>query len=156
MQRITSLRAIAVLALFAFGACDTVQTPTAADPTGIRPLGALAMTSMTVTNSSGHPLVSWSPVPEAVSYTVSLITYSSNTGDGTYQNRYFTTLATTAGTSYLDTDNSYTGMYECTYSDPWGNPRGAAYEYGVTSHFANGTSLSRHYASIAQPGCGME
>jgi hypothetical protein len=150
MQRIRVRSGIAVLALVALGACDTAGNPAAPLSAAARPLGSLAGTTVTVTNSSGTPLVGWSAVPNVVSYTVSLITYTSNTGDGVYQSRYFTTLTSTTGTSYLDTDHSYTGVIECNYPNELMVPYGFMYEYGVTAHFVNGTTLSQRLAPIAE------
>jgi hypothetical protein len=143
-------RFVAVLLLAGtLAACSDAPTGaviSAAD----QPAAFNAAPTVTVTNSSGTPLVNWSAVPNAVSYTVSLITYISNTGNGVYQGRYFTTLTSTTGTSYLDTDHSYTGVYECNYPTELEEPYGIMYEYGVTAHFANGTSLGQRLAPIAQ------
>lgn len=108
---------------------------------------------LSVTSSSGTPLVSWNAVTGATGYTVSLITF--NTVNGNYQNHYYTTLGTTTGTSYLDIDNVYTGVYECNWDLGWpeGETQGVWYEYAVQATYANGTSpilYSRHYAPIAQ------
>ena len=109
--------------------------------------------SLTVTNSSGTPLISWAAVPGATSYTVSLITFS--TYNGNYQNHGLSPITTTTGTSYLDANNVYTGAYECNYGggDLGGDSWGYWYEYAVQAHFPHGTSsylYSRHYAPIAQ------
>jgi len=108
--------------------------------------------SLTVTNSNGTPLISWAAASGATSYTVSLITF--NTVNGQYQNHYLSPITTVTGTSYLDVDNVYTGVYECNYDWGWdGQSQGAWYEYSVQAHYPHGTSsylYSRHYAPIAQ------
>jgi hypothetical protein len=107
---------------------------------------------ISVTNSNGTPLISWNAASGATGYTVSLITF--NTTNGNYQNHYFTTLGTTIGTSYLDTGNTYTGVYECNYDWGWeGQTQGMWYEYAVQATYTKGTSPIlnvRIYAPIAQ------
>lgn len=151
MYRSPILRFAAVLGLVALAACDT-PTANPITPTG-RPAFNLPVAQMTVTNSGGHPLVSWSPVSGATSYTVRLITY--RTVNGAYQSRFFQTLTSTTSTSFLDTGHTYTGVYQCDtgFEDPDGNVRGFWYEYEVVSNFPTGTSSARHYAPITQEGC---
>ena len=107
---------------------------------------------LSVTDSNGTPLVSWSAASGATSYTVSLITF--NTRNGSYTNHYYTTLGTTTGTSYLDGSNTYTGVYECTFDWGWGGEtQGAWYEYAVQATYAKGSSPIlnvRRYAPVAQ------
>lgn len=108
---------------------------------------------LSVTNSSGTPLIGWSAASGATGYVVSLITF--NTSNGAYQNHYYTTLASTTSTSYLDTDASYTGVYECNWDLGWpeGSTQGVWYEYAVQATYTKGTSpilYSRIYAPIAQ------
>jgi Dual-action HEIGH metallo-peptidase len=119
----------------------------ASDLTAVRsiyPLPAPAITS--VTNSGGYPLITWNVAAGATSYTVRLIDLM--WVNGVYQGRSFTTLATTTGTSYLDTSHGYTGQYQCSYD--LGDTYTVAYEYEVVANFPNGTSSARHYAPIAQ------
>jgi hypothetical protein len=128
------------------------------DLTAVRAIYPLAgPSSYTVTNSGGYPLISWSAVTGATSYTIKLITY--NTIDGQYQNRFFSTLTTTTSTSYLDTDNPWTGSYQCSsgyYDDLYGGEPGHWYEYSITVNYPNGSSNpdnARHYAYIAGEYC---
>lgn len=148
MQHITVLRGIAFLAFAVFGACDATRT-SAPDSTAVRPVGMLGISAAYVTDSGGTPLISWSAVPDATSYSVELITY--NTHNGEYQNRYFIPLVTTTGTSYLDTEHSYTGVSECTYE--WGG-YGHWYEYAIFVNYPNGRSeATRMVAPITSEGC---
>jgi hypothetical protein len=124
----------------------------ASDLTAVRSIYPLpGPSSLSVTNSGGYPLISWTAAPGASSYTITLITF--NTRNGQYQNRYFTTLDSTTGTSYLDTAHDYTGVYECPGEDlGMGETYGFWYEYAVQANYPNGSSpidYSRHYAPIA-------
>jgi hypothetical protein len=107
---------------------------------------------LSVTDSNGTPLVSWNAVSGATGYTVSLISF--NTQNGSYTNHWVSPITTTTNTSYLDTGNVFTGVYECNWDWGWeGQTYGVWYEYAVQATFAHGTSnvlYSRHYAYIAQ------
>jgi hypothetical protein len=107
---------------------------------------------ISVSDSNGTPLISWTAAPGATSYTVSLITFS--TVNGNYQNHWANAIANTTSTSYLDYNNSYTGKYECNFDWGWGGEtQGAWYEYAVQAHYPHGTSdvlYTRHYAPIGQ------
>jgi hypothetical protein len=153
MNRTSILRMAAVLSLAALAACDTPTSNSAAEARRPSQLAdVLPAAEITVTNSGGHPLVSWGAVSGATSYTVNLITY--NTADGAYQSRFFTFLANTTGTSYLDSAHAYTGVYQCDGPEgPDGVVRGHWYEYEVVSNFPTGTSSARHYAPIANALC---
>jgi hypothetical protein len=155
MNRTSIARLAAVLSLAAAAACDNTPTatPAAPDTRITRPAFTLPVAQITVTDSGGTPLVGWAAVTGATSYTVRLITY--NTQNGAYVNRFFQTLTSTTGTSYLDTGNSYTGVYQCTdgYEGPDGIERGHWYEYEVVSVFPTGTSSARHYAPITTEYC---
>jgi hypothetical protein len=129
------------------------------DLTAVRAIYPLAgPSSYSVTNSGGYPLISWSAVTGATSYTIKLITY--NTINGQYQNRFFSTLASNiTSTSYLDTDHAWTGSYQCSsgyYDDLYGGEPGHWYEYSITVNYPNGSSNpdnARHYAYIAEEYC---
>jgi hypothetical protein len=153
MHRISFLRLAAVLSVITLAAaCDTLTS--AVDTRVVtRPAYTIPVATITVGNSGGNPLVSWGALTDATSYTVRLITY--HTLNGVYQGRGFTTLTTTTGTSYLDTNNTYTGVYQCTNAgeDPWGNVIGFWYEYEVVSTFPTGTTSARHYAPITTEYC---
>jgi hypothetical protein len=145
----------AALLLAVLAACS--DAPTGTGITAADQPAALnaAPTSLTVTNSGGHPLISWTAAPGAISYTIQLITY--NTLDGQYQNRSFATLGTTTGTSYL-TSHTWTGEYSCSMGvidERYGEP-GRWFEYSVQANYSGGSSdpdAARHYAPIAREGC---
>ncbi|HLM68194.1 MAG TPA: M57 family metalloprotease [Longimicrobium sp.] len=132
----------------------------ASDLTAVRAIYPLAAPAITgVVNSGGYPLITWNAAPGALSYTIKLITY--NTLNGQYQSRYFSFLANTTGTSYLDTDHPWTGEATCSsgyYDDLYGGETGHWYEYSVQANYSNGSSPAdnaRHYAYIADPyNCG--
>lgn len=153
MHRSPILRLAAVLSVAALAACEAPTANTAAEARNpAQRADVLPVAEITVTNSGGYPLVSWGAVSGATSYTVNLITY--NTVNGAYQSRGFTFLASTTGTSYLDSAHAYTGVYQCDGPQaPDGSVRGHWYEYEVVSVFPTGTSSARHYAPIANALC---
>jgi len=150
MQIRSFLRAFAALAVLFVGACDTARSPTAVEAPAAPRLNTYpGPAGLTVTNSGGHPLISWNAASGATSYTVRLITFFAQGGQ--YLGRSFTFVANTTGTSYLDTEHGYTGVYECTGVDGMDMPYDYWYEYSVQAHYPNGSSsvdYSRHFAPI--------
>lgn len=154
MRRFPTLRhGAALLALLAVAACD--NAPTAASD--VRTPGQTTArftlsppSGLSVTNSGGYPLVSWTAPAGATSYKVSLISYV--TVNGAYQRRFIGTLATVTGTSYLDTANPYTGSHnKCDEEGPDGNIYGGWYEYQLIANYPTGSSLdTRIYAPIGE------
>ncbi|HKP77434.1 MAG TPA: M57 family metalloprotease [Longimicrobiaceae bacterium] len=121
------------------------------DQTAVRALYWLpTVSSLSVTNSGGSPLIGWSAPLDATSFTVRLINY--NSVNGNYQNRFFSPVGTTTGTSLLDSENAYTGLHDkCGVEGPDGNIYGGWYEYGIVAQYANGSSAeARIYAPIGE------
>src|SRR5262249_8567961 len=129
-------------------ACDNTPTATTVAREPAAPhFVLLPATGLSVTNSGGSPLVAWTAPAGATSFTVRLISY--NTVNGNYQNRFFSTLGSTAGPSFLDPANGYTGSYmKCALEGPDGTLYGGWYEYEIVSTFPTGTSSARIYAPI--------
>jgi len=99
-----------------------------------------------VSDSNGTPLISWSAVPGATSYTVWLIDYwvRDNINWEIYD-AWSYEITTTTSTSYLDTGNIYTGMDACNYqSGPFTIPA-----YAVQATFPHGTSDIFYYPVVA-------
>jgi hypothetical protein len=149
MQRRARLRGLAVLALLSFGACDTGRSPTAAEAVAAPRLSTYPAPSPTVTNSGGYPLISWSALAGATSYSVVLwkqrteidkATLASPTTD------FYYALGSTSGTSFLDTANAYTGKSRCTSYGTYKTVM-LVYTYQVTATFPDGTSTG----SVAAP-----
>jgi hypothetical protein len=111
-----------------------------------------AMSTVTVSNSGGNPLLSWAAVAGATSYSVALVVTRTETNrqtaeGNTYVDEY--RLGSTTGSSYLDSAHPYTGTSMCMYSTyPIVNREN--YRYRVTAIFADGTSLSTVLAPVAQ------
>lgn len=150
MHRLAILRGIAVLALIAFGACDTARNPAAPDPAATRPLAVVAMSPLTVTNSGGYPLISWSAAAGATSYSVVLrkqrteidrATFATQTQDYDYP------LGSTAGTSFLDSVDAYTGKDRCISYGTYKTVM-TVYTYRVTATFPDGTSVGTVSAPV--------
>jgi hypothetical protein len=150
MYRFTLRYGAALLALLAAAACDTpTESPAARTPGQATPHFTLApATGLSVTNSGGYPLISWTAPAGATSFKVSLINY--NTVNGAYTRRFIGTLATVTGTSYLDSANPWTGSYmKCDIEGPDGNTYGGWYEYQIIANYPTGSSLdNRIYAPI--------
>jgi hypothetical protein len=150
MQRFTLRGGAVLLALLSAAACG--ETPTASNaprtPVPVH-FTVTPATGLSVTNSGGYPLIGWTAPAGATSFTIRLISY--NTVNGAYTRRFFSTLGTTTGTSYLDTANAYTGSYmKCDDEGPDGNIYGGWWEYEVVSNFPDGTSSARIYAPIGE------
>jgi hypothetical protein len=154
MIKINRFYAAVLLLAGTLAACSDAPTGATITEAGQPALNA-APTSLTVTNSGGHPLITWSAATGATSYTIYLITY--NTYGGQYQGRSFSTLGTTTSTSYL-TSHTWTGEYACTMPaiDERYPERGRWFEYAVQANYPGGSSdpdAARHYAYIAREGC---
>lgn len=149
MQRSVVVRGAAVLALAVLAACDApISAPNATEAPDELARHNVASTSLAVTNSGGHPLVSWTAVPGATSYTVRLVTILVFTHGS---QRLRTDLATTTGTSYLDTSRFYTGDYSCPRYDEGIGSWTERYQYVVVSHLATGgTSMQSVDAPIGE------
>ena len=144
MHRFSISRAAAVLLLAgAMAAC--AETPTGA---ALAPPEAPALV-LAVSNSGGNPLVSWDAVPGATSYTVRFVTVLVFPPYGTTR-RTRTDLATTTGTSYLDTSHVYTGDTSCQRSDEWLGPYTEHYQYVIVSQLASGTSTQTVDAPVGE------
>lgn len=116
MQRFAIHRGIAVLALVALGACDTTRNPAAPGPAAAGPLAVVAMSPITVTNSGGYPLISWSALTDATSYSVVLRKERTEIDKATFATQtqnYDYAVGSTTGTSLLDSVNAYTGKNRC-------------------------------------------
>lgn len=140
MRHLSLLRAAAVLALALLGACDgAVINPETTFEGAARRLDAPVVT---VTNSGGYPLISWSAVPGATSYSVVLQKTRTLIDKATFATQTETwdyPLGSTSGTSFLDTSNAYTGKPRCTsygtYTTVW-----LRYQYTITATSATETS----------------
>jgi hypothetical protein len=154
-------RAAALLLVATLAACADAPTgATEAAGTAPEPHGpqanVSAFSTVTVTNSGGYPLVSWSPVAGATSYTVNLVTTWFHTtwrGD-TAKRSFRQAKGSTTGTSLLDTSRVYSGDISCTR--PADYPYGPNdtyteyYEYEVVAQLAGGTSTQRAYAPVGE------
>jgi hypothetical protein len=107
---------------------------------------------ISITNSNGTPLISWSALSGATSYTVSLIYLQIQDDINWIVDGYWVSeLTTTTSTSYLDTGNVYTGESYCSlwyYQGPF-----TFFVYAVQATFPHGTSDIFYYpveAPIAQ------
>lgn len=120
----------------------------AADLYATRILYPLPMPTATVSNSGGTPLVSWGALVGANSYTVSLITTHRYEpfGERPTTTRTTEVLATTAGTSFLDAQHSFTGISYCDYGTVDQIDRYSSV-YEVSANYATGQPR----ATVAAP-----
>ena len=164
MQRSLILRAAAVLAITVLAACDAPATLPDTTPfeTGARRGEAPALT---VAESGGYPLISWTPPAGAVSYTVVFWKQTTSTvlstGEST-TNETRSVLGATAGSSFLDTSRAYTGDVFCSssygslhFSTPWA-PQGltllmTSYRYEVTATFTDGSTATSWIGAPVSP-----
>jgi Dual-action HEIGH metallo-peptidase len=113
------------------------------DVIAVQKMYPLPRAVLTVTNSGGHPLVSWAPITGATSYTIRLLeTWTERNGNTntTWTDEY--TVGNTTSTSLLDGSRTYTGKWSCTvnYSlTHWENTR---YQYQIVTHYASGASYA--------------
>ncbi|HEX6040300.1 hypothetical protein [Longimicrobium sp.] len=105
--------------------------------------------TVTVTNSGGNPLISWSALSGATGYTVQYQENRTIIVKATFESRSeqsVSTLATTTSTSHLDTSHAYTGKSFCSSSGTF-ETRITNYRYVVTAHYATGDAST----SVAAP-----
>lgn len=149
MQRITVRSGIAVLALLALGACDMTRNPTAPEPAATPHFNTNPAPSPTVTNSGGYPLISWSALTGATSYSVVLREKRTEFVGTIGQTQNFDyPLGSTTGTSFHDTSNPYTGKSSCT---TYGTYKTVfrMYSYMVTATFPDGTTTGTVAAPVS-------
>jgi hypothetical protein len=150
MRRFFSWRGAAVLALALLAGCDAAVTvPETRFEGSARRLAAPAVT---VTNSGGYPLISWSALTGATSYSVELVIHETHTNRETTEGTTWTgvyPLGSTTGTSFLDSSNPYTGVNRCSYLNyPWVTRY--FYYYRVTATFPDGSAATTVAAPVAQ------
>jgi hypothetical protein len=133
-------------------ACSDAPTPLA-PAVGDTPavLNTYPAPAASVSNSGGTPLISWSALAGATSYSVTQVIIETETNRQTAESnqwRYETLLGSTTGTSYLDTSNVYTGDWLCSYNN-YPIVLRYTYRYEITATFPGGTSRTSIFAPIA-------
>jgi hypothetical protein len=143
--------AAALLLAGALAACSDAPTaPVATAKSGEPALNTYPAPALSVSNSGGYPLISWSALAGATSYTVELVTTEMETNRQTAESQswtYYETRGTTTGTSFLD-GYTYTGDSMCSFTN-YPIVTRITYRYRVTATFAGGTSSSLVAAPIS-------
>lgn len=128
------------------------DTPTGASIAADEPAALNTAPQPTVSDSAGHPLISWPAVPGATSYTVRYsFLWVTHMADGTEYDHGETIypVGTTTGTSVVDSVLSYTGNVQCWFPDPYGTHfEILTYFYSVTAHFPGGTATAYVFAPV--------
>jgi hypothetical protein len=106
--------------------------------------------AVSVDYSSGNPLVSWNAIPGATDYTVELL-WHNQVRDQNWEvseNTSVLLVATTTGTSVLDTNMAWTGEFTC--SRMMGDELyTATTRYRVTANFPAGSTVTEIPADVA-------
>jgi len=121
------------------------------DVTATSALYPLPAPSVTVSNVSGVPEVSWSALVGATSYDVVYnINLRQTIGGHVYVWNSNSSLWNTTGTSWLDSGSVYTGVSTCFTSYPDGSSEQETHSYRVTAHFPNGSQTTSVLSQAAQ------
>lgn len=140
----------ALLLAAALAAC--ADTPTGAVASAAdQPAALNTAPTVTVTSSGGNPLLSWSALPGALSYSVVLVENEIQTNRQTAESESWSweyPLGTTTGTSFLDTSYPYSGKSMCVYS-AYPIVTRVNYRYRVTATYASGSATSTVFAPVA-------
>lgn len=114
------------------------------DQLAAKTLYPLRAPAPSVTNSGGTPLISWSALPAATSYSVDLvytIKVTSRTDPG-WSEEDITPLGTTTGTSFSDTGHPWTGVSSCYATWPDYSTRRDTWRYRVTATYPTGSTFT--------------
>jgi hypothetical protein len=117
----------------------------------IRQMYPLPVAAASVSNSGGVPLVSWSALAGASSYTVTLVHSIIVTSrvEPSWSEDETELVGGTTGTSVLDPARAYTGVSECRRDFPNSTTRRDLYRYHVAATFPTGTSTRIVHAPVA-------
>jgi hypothetical protein len=131
----------------AFGGCPPAAPSwsgfSSYDITAVRYLYPHPRAVLTVSNSGGYPLLSWSPIPGAVSYSVELLkTFTEKYNRTTSSWTDYYAVGSTTGTSLLDSARPYTGKWYCTVTYSLTHSTTTRYHYKITTHYSNGYSVA--------------
>ncbi|HEX6040299.1 hypothetical protein [Longimicrobium sp.] len=146
MMRLNRARAAALMLVAALAACADAPTAAPAIAADQPPsLDVYPAPVVSVTNSGGHPLISWSALTGATRYDVAQLVTGMMDNFQTMEHRQWTDtipLYSGTSTSYLDAYSTWTSALMCTATV--GDERYRwYYHYLVTATFANGTSSTQ-------------
>lgn len=143
MKLIRHTRAAALLLIAALAACADAPTAVNATAAG-EPAAFNTAPTVTVTNSGGHPLISWSALSGATSYTVAYneyVTVIAKPSLNTTTEEYDWPLSATTATSYHDTGRTWTGDSMCTAYGTY-QTRIKQFRYRVTANYPTGSATT--------------
>ncbi|HEX6040298.1 hypothetical protein [Longimicrobium sp.] len=146
----SALRAATLLLAATLAACS--EAPTGASISAAdQPAALNTAPTVTVTNSGGSPLLSWSALSGATGYSVVLVETETQTNRQTAESTSTSweyPLGSTTGTSLLDSGHPYTGDWLCSYT-AYPIVTRVTYRYRVTATYADGSAASSVFAPVA-------
>ena len=113
------------------------------DVIAVQKMYPLPRAVLTVTNSGGHPLLSWGAITGATSYSIQILeTWTERNGQTTTTWTDYYPVGTTTGTSLLDSSRTWTGKWSCTTTYTLTHWESMRYHYQITTYYGSDYSVA--------------